>query len=489
MVGTLLIPSPNPMSPPPPPPPKPSLGRRLLLGLTWIFNDSTMGVFGILALACAVWPNWFRMSDQAQNILDRIEWVVVAAFAIDYVIHLLLATNRKRYVTGYWQMLDLFTILVPALTLIPWVDDSLRHTAALRLLNILRAFSFGARAAVPVVLVDPEEERKRTANIQPVAAVVQRGEGFPQKALEWTEFLDQTKNRDEQWFDVFNLSDDRIGEMSKATGVPRMLVESALGTNNYPRIESFGQTHVVTMWLPIVQIKEHLEIERIGVLLAVLDGKSLLTASPRDCRLREHMSRRLNRERRSEDAFLVQATRAFLGIVLEQNEDAAAYIERYLRAMEEIPVARAGQDFFKLAFRMRKDLSQIRADLWRVSGMLSAISEGRSVLPWSQTNEREAFRSLDDQAEYLYETVNILRDGLISLIELHMNTVSFEMNRVMKVLAVVSVLGLVPATVGGLLGMNILGSPWPFTLGQVTFGVAFAILTLLYLFLTRGWLK
>jgi hypothetical protein len=56
----------------------------------------------------------------------------------------------------------------------------------------------------------------------------------------------------------------------------------------------------------------------------------------------------------------------------------------------------------------------------------------------------------------------------------------------MRLLAVVSVLGLVPATVGGLLGMNILGTPWPFTLGQVTFVVGLVVLAILYVFLTRG---
>ena len=43
------------------------------------------------------------------------------------------------------------------------------------------------------------------------------------------------------------------------------------------------------------------------------------------------------------------------------------------------------------------------------------------------------------------------------------------MNRVMRVLAVVSVLGLIPAVVGGLLGMNLADNPWPVTLPQVTF--------------------
>ena len=62
-----------------------------------------------------------------------------------------------------------------------------------------------------------------------------------------------------------------------------------------------------------------------------------------------------------------------------------------------------------------------------------------------------------------------------------MSTVSFQMNRLMKLLAVVTALGLIPATIGGLLGMNVLGAPWPFTLPQVIFIVVLTVVITLYI--------
>jgi hypothetical protein len=47
----------------------------------------------------------------------------------------------------------------------------------------------------------------------------------------------------------------------------------------------------------------------------------------------------------------------------------------------------------------------------------------------------------------------------------------------------------VPATVGGLLGMNIIGNPWPVTLEQVIYLVGLVVLGILYVFTTRGYLK
>jgi Mg2+ and Co2+ transporter CorA len=63
------------------------------------------------------------------------------------------------------------------------------------------------------------------------------------------------------------------------------------------------------------------------------------------------------------------------------------------------------------------------------------------------------------------------------------------MNTFLKLLAVVSFLGLFPSVAGGLLGMNVMGNPWPVTLGQVTFVVTMGMATALYVFAVKGWLK
>jgi len=99
------------------------------------------------------------------------------------------------------------------------------------------------------------------------------------------------------------------------------------------------------------------------------------------------------------------------------------------------------------------------------------------------------FRRLTSEAEYLYETVVNLRDEVLSVLELHLNVVSFDMTRVMRVLAAVSVLGLIPAVIGGLFGMNLIGNPWPLTLPQVAFCVFFGMVLCLYFFFVKGWLR
>ena len=77
-----------------------------------------------------------------------------------------------------------------------------------------------------------------------------------------------------------------------------------------------------------------------------------------------------------------------------------------------------------------------------------------------------------------------IREEVLSVIDLHLNVVSFEMNRVMRVLAVIGALGLIPAIVAGLIA-----PPSMLALPQVVFFVFFGMAIGLYFFLIKGWLR
>jgi Mg2+ and Co2+ transporter CorA len=452
--------------------------------LTWLFNDAVMGLLAIAALGLALTPAVFDLADDQQRELDRLEWAIVLAFTADYLLHLALAHSKTQFLLNPWRILDLATIVFPLMSLLPAASDSLRHTLALRLLRLLRAFAFGLRAT-PWLARGKDLLPPVPAVLTPKAQVIQKQQdGWQPRAVPWGEFLASLSRREYPWFDVFDLSPDRVEDLATASGVSKTLLRQVIGSQNSPRLETVSTQQVITTWLTTARYGDRPEIERTGVLLAVLEGKVLLSVAARDCRLWERMAQKISREPTAR-SFVLEGVLALLGTVLEENEDVLTYLEGYVRAMEEVPVARSGEAFFQLAFRIRKDLSQIRADLWRIAGILKAIHADRIPLPWVP-DEEDAFRVMSDEADYLYETADNLREGLLSLIELHMNTVSFQTNRFMKLLAVVSTLGVVPATVAGLLGMNVLGAPWPITLPQVAFFVVLVVLAVLHVLLVSG---
>jgi Mg2+ and Co2+ transporter CorA len=298
--------------------------------------------------------------------------------------------------------------------------------------------------------------------------------------LSWHEFLEQAATSDQKWLDAYDVAASHLEELANSVKMPPALFSTLRSTSAYPRFNVIGGRLVANLWLPLVKPGEGLELDRVSVLLSLAERGPLLTIAPTDCQFQQRLGRLLTPPPDGDLAAL--AIETYFHMVLDQNEEALAHVEVALRQMENRPVGRVGPDFFRMAFRLRRDLSQVKADLWRLGGILDAIKSERLRMP--RQGGIESFVVLSDTADYLYETASNLREQLISLIELHLNTVSFQMNRFMQILAIVTVLAAIPATVGGLLGMNILGAPWPVTLEQVAFGVGVGVITALYLFLS-----
>ena len=121
--------------------------------------------------------------------------------------------------------------------------------------------------------------------------------------------------------------------------------------------------------------------------------------------------------------------------------------------------------------------------------MLEMLAEGRRTLPGLTPEAREALGLAADDADFLYDTLDNMRETVLSIIDMHINMAAHDTNRFMRLVAIMSTLALIPAVVGGLLGMNLGDAPWPVTLGQVAFGTLMTMLVVLYTFLAKGWLK
>jgi Mg2+ and Co2+ transporter CorA len=454
--------------------------RLLLISVASVLNDRVIGVLAILAVASSIYADLFDIPEEQALVLAWVEWTAVFAFAADYLVHLALAGDKKAYVLSGWRILDLCIIVACTLTLLPAFDTSLRRILGLRLLGIIRALGFGLRVKSSLGRVLPAYAAQ--ASSLPRTFSVHWEDSWKALPIGWADFVTRSATKGNGWLDAYDVGAKQLEELAHSLKMPPALFSILRSASAYPRLKVIGARLVATLWLPLVKQSEWLEIDRVSVLLSLGEHGPLVTIAPIDCQLQQRMARWLSPE--ADPSVEAMAAEAYFRMVLEQNEEALAHLEEGLRQMEEVPLASVGEEFSRFAFRLRRDLSQIKADLWRLGGILDAVKTKRLPLPRCADEDDDAFLVLSDQADYLYETASNLREQLISLIELHMNTVSFRMNRFMQLLAVVTVLAAIPATVGGLLGMNVLGNPWPVSLGQVTFGVAVGVLTALYLFLS-----
>ncbi|HZS66737.1 MAG TPA: hypothetical protein VFA72_06470 [Burkholderiales bacterium] len=149
-----------------------------------------------------------------------------------------------------------------------------------------------------------------------------------------------------------------------------------------------------------------------------------------------------------------------------------------LHAARDPPGARAQdspESFFQTIFRLKRNLALAKGDLWRLRGLLGHLAGGERELP-GLGGDNECLKRLAAQADYLHETIEKAHEQLLTLLDLPLNIASYDVNRFMRLLAVVS-------------SLNVLGNPWPVTLAQVAFGTFILMLCVLYAFLAKGWLR
>jgi Mg2+ and Co2+ transporter CorA len=445
----------------------------VLRRISSLLNEPVMGFLALAALCVGIAPLLFALPPALGQALEIAGWAIIAAFALEYVVNLALASDRRAYLLNPWRVVDAAIIVAPLVSLLPFAPDALRSSPALRVLRLARVILFGARARHGLVAgADMGIARAAPSGPPRVSELSPNSERRP---LEWRELIAWSARPDERWVHAANLDAAHIKEIARIGELPDVMVEAALRESSYPRLESSARWAAFAMSLP-----GWADEPRSPVLLLVSE-RHLLSLS----------LHRVELQSRPGNEDLPWGTRCALHVireVLERNEALALRVEHELSGLETLPAQQSPESFFQSIFRLKRNLSLAKGDLWRLRGLLGTLAGGQRELP-GLGGDNACLRRLAAQADYLHETIEKAHEQLLTLLDLHLNIASYDVNRFMRLLAVVSSLALIPTIIGGLLGMNVLGNPWPVTLTQVAFGTFILMLCVLYAFLAKGWLR
>ena len=435
-----------------------------------------MGFLALAALGAGLAPFLFTLSPALESALDALEWAVVALFALEYLVQLAVAPDRRAYLRDPWRLLDAAIVAGSVASLLPAISDAARTMPALRILRLFRVLLFGMRAGHGVANPAVPPARALPEGTPRVARLARNSESV--LPGQWADLLRWAASPTSEWIHASNLSPQRLREAAEAAGVPHVMVEAALNESSYPRLETGPRWSALTLSVPSKS-----DILRRDPVLMLLSEDDVLSLALYPLELEKPPEQF--------DA-LPWGPRCALDVVrrvLSRNEELAGRLEREVRDLETLPADQSPERFFEATFRLKRSLSVAKGDLWRLRGLLEMLAEGRRTLPGLGKDGREAAGRLAEEADYLYETVDNARESVLSIIDLHINVAAHDTNRFMRLVAIASTLGLIPAITGGLMGMNLVDSPWPVTLGQVAFITLILILGVLYAFLAKGWLR
>lgn len=451
--------------------------------LALLLGEPFLGFLAIVAVGLTLFPMLFPVPPALDKGIGLAQWGIIGWFAVEFAVAFVAAEDKRRFLTSPWRWLDLATIVIALMSLLPSASAALRSSPILRLARIGRLVSLGLRASG--VSARRRALHGADAHAHGPTQVMLVGDD-PELAPEparLSDVLGWLRAPDEQWFHVSSPGARELEQIETAAKLPRGYLHTHLQATSYPHWAETGGTTGLFLWVPEV---EEGRSDRYAMLLLPI-GAGLLSLSRRKL----HAVERHGPVPGAADGlpFVLRMLAVVLGRVIRGNERLAGRCEERLRELEEVPIDESRPEFFERTFRLKKELSSAQADLWRLKGIAADLGNGRSNFVKLTPQARDPFQRFKSEVDYLYDTMANIREEVLSVIDLHLNVVSFEMNRVMRVLAVISALGLIPAVVGGLLGMNLIDNPWPVTLPQIAFAVLFAMVLGLYFFVVKGWLR
>ncbi len=465
---------------------------RLRATVYLLLPDGLMIALALLMVPIVVIPLVVDLSRSVGGFLEAADYTILGVFVIEYFLKAALARNVRKHVLSPWHLLDLLIILLPLSALLPVVTGGFaRSSPLLRLLRIVRIVAVGGRAVDRKVHPRAAVQREvQTAPVMEIRVMDSDLENIHED-VSLSEVKRYVNSPSQTWVDMSSVSESYFDELSGALGVPKILLESELVEESYPRIDYFEHYSMIFARIAEPRIVQkgtkRLFVSRAG-LLVICYGQNIITVSKHKTSLFDQILEKAKKYHNSREPLVVSILYTILKYVLEKDEQIIATLEREVVRLEDIPLKERPSDFLETTFHLKKEVNQLVPSLLHLKEIVTVITSKRVPLEGFSERHERLFDILMDEATYLHETAQDARENLLSLIDLYINTTSYEMNKVMRIIAVITCLGIIPA-VGGLLGSNLIGNPWGVHLWEVFSVVGVIMVGMGWVFYRVGWLK
>ncbi len=455
-----------------------------------IFTDHLMIILALLLIPTVFLPFLFKFSHFMMVLFRVVNYVIIAIFALEYFSKLYVAESRKAYATNPWHILDLMIVVLSLTIFLPWIPfaEIGRTSPVLRLLRVTRIFAVAGRTVKRAARVKPIEKAAPSVSQMKVNILT---DGKIKKGALKEDILSGSVSSGYCWIDLQDISEVDIDFISDALKISQFVLTSKIIKESYPKIDFFKDFN--SIFIRDTKLRsEGTGIKDIDVssnkMLIILRDKQIVTISAGKSELFDQLISDGQVMEKKEEFIASILYSIFMRKIMDYDE-VVRLLEQRAIAMEEIPVGKAHPSFLEDTFHFKKEIQKIHGNIWHFTQVLKVISSGKVIPGGLKDKYIPLFGVLYDDSTYLFETSASVRNNLISLIDLHINTVSFGLNRIMRILAVITSIGLIPSIISGLFGVNLVDSPYPVSITEVFFIELSIMLLTAYAFYRRGWLK
>lgn len=263
---------------------------------------------------------------------------------------------------------------------------------------------------------------------------------------------DCLNNSQLSWLDVIGLSNESVvTDLCNRFGLHALAIEDILNTSTRPKAEEFGPHLLVTAntveltfedGQPVLSFEHASIVSGPGVVLTFQerDGDDW---EPIRKRIRAGMPRIRNARADFFAYLLLDAIVDDYAVVVEKLGKVAEAMEaKLLDDPESVTVPEI--------YVLRRELTELRRKAWPLRDVLTGWRRSEHL------DEASApfLNDLQDHATQLVESIDLYRDLVMGMIDLHLSGVNNKMNETMHTLTVISTLFIPLTFLTGLYGMN-----------------------------------
>lgn len=298
------------------------------------------------------------------------------------------------------------------------------------------------------------------------------------------------------WIDVDGVHDvDVLRQIGTAFGLHDLTLEDIVHSNQRPKLEEYP--HYIFVVLQMMHYDHEtatLEAEQVSLIfgedfvISFQETKEGDAFEPVRSWLREHRGR----IRRSGADYLAYA---LIDVVVDHYLDILEGLGEHIEHIEDVVATEPHPNMMQRINQMRRRVMTLRRSIWPLREVILALE--RSEVPFIASETDRYFHDVYDHTVRTAEIIESAREILSALSDLHMSALSFRMNEIMKMLAIIATFFLPLTFIAGLYGMNFDPDASPLNMPELEWyvGYPFALslmaavaVTMYIYFRRRGWL-
>ena len=289
------------------------------------------------------------------------------------------------------------------------------------------------------------------------------------------------------WLNVDGVADPAVvASLGAVYDLHPLVMEDILNTDQRPKVEEYpGYLYIVLRMLQFDSDRQQIHSEQLSLVL----GKDyVLSFQERPGDVFEGVRERLRAGRRIRFMRSDYLTYALLDAVVDHYFEMLEYIGEQVEELEDQVIAAPGPDTLARMHHYKREMLLLRKSIWPLRELLSRLARDENPLISEET--RLYLRDVYDHVIHVMDSIDTIRELLVSMLDLYLSSVSKRTNEIMKVLTIFASLFMPLTFIVGVYGMNFDVMPelrWVWGYPTVMLVMLALVVGLLLYFRRRRW--